>query len=202
MVVAKNSRIALSFLVPLMCAVLGCAARAPRPPLALETLGGKTVWLPTVRNSTGGDLRLPGTNPLRSLAEMAGKVSPDYRRTVMDILRDSLKNELTRKGFQIALPEEKDARFTAFSTDIGTAVRIAREGNLSGAVFASEIRRWEAESQEFVRVLVDFKLIRIEEGAVLWHRRIQGAVPTPSATNVGQASADAVKEIVRDLFAE
>ena len=201
MVIAKNSRIALSALLLLMCAVLGCAARASRPPFAMETLGGKTVWLPTVRNSTGGDLRLPGTNPLRSLAEMAGKVSPDYRRTVMDILRDSLKNELTQKGFQIALPEEKDARFTAFSTDIGTAVRIAREGNLSGAVFASEIRRWEVESQKFVRVLLDFKLIRIDDGAVLWQRRFQGAISTPSATNVGQASTDAAAKIVRELFA-
>ena len=36
---------------------------------------------------------------------------------------------------------------------------------------------------------------------VLWERRIQRAVPTPSATNLGQAYTDSVKEVVRDLFA-
>ena len=64
-----------------------------------------------------------------------------------------------------------------------------------------EIRRWEVEAQKFVRVLAEFKLIRIDDGAVLWERRVQRAVPTPSATNVGQASTDAVREIVHDLFA-
>jgi 3-polyprenyl-4-hydroxybenzoate decarboxylase len=38
-------------------------------------------------------------------------------------------------------------------------------------------------------------------GAVLWQRRVQGAIPTPSATNLGQASMDAVRTILRDLFA-
>jgi len=132
---------------------------------------------------------------------MAGKVAPDYRQTVMDLLRENLKSELAKNGFQIALPEEKDARLVAFPTDTGATVRAARDGKLAGAIFASEIRRWEVESQKFVRVLVDFKLIRIDDGAVLWQRRIQGAVPTPSATDAGQASTDAVKKIVRDLFA-
>ena len=68
-------------------------------------------------------------------------------------------------------------------------------------MLASEIRRWEVESQKFVRVLVDFKLIRIEDGAVLWQRRFQGAIPTPSATNLNQASMDAAAKIVRELFA-
>jgi hypothetical protein len=89
----------------------------------------------------------------------------------------------------------------ALPADTGAAVRVAREGKLSGLVFTSEIRRWEVEAQKFVRVLVDFKLIRIDDGAVLWERRIQRAVPTPSATNVGQASTDAVRAIVHDLFA-
>ena len=103
--------------------------------------------------------------------------------------------------FRFRLPEDKDARFTAFSADRDSALRVAREGKLSGAVFVSEILRWEGESQKFVRALVDFKLIRIDDGAVLWERRVQRAIPTPSATNLGQASTDAVREIVRELFA-
>jgi hypothetical protein len=158
--------------------------------------------LAKTRNSTALPLLLPSNNPLRSLAEMAGKVSAeDYRQSVMDLLRDQLKSELAGKGFQIALPEEKDARFVAFPTDTDTAMRLAREGKLSGMVFASEIWRWEVESQKFVRVVLDFKLMRIEDGAVLWERRVQGAIPTPSATNIGQASTDAVNAIVRGLFA-
>jgi len=140
-------------------------------------------------------------NPLRSLAEIAGKISSDYRQNVMDLLRDSLKAELEQRGFRISLPEEKDARFAAFPADTDAAVRVAREGKLSGLTFVGEIRRWEVEAQKFVRVLADFKLIRIDDGAVLWERKVQRAVPTPSATNVGQASTDAVKEIVHDLFA-
>ena len=81
------------------------------------------------------------------------------------------------------------------------AVRLAREGKLSGLIFVGEISRWEADSRQFVRVVADFKLIRTEDGAVLWERRIQRAVPTPSATNLGQAYTDSVKEVVRDLFA-
>jgi len=49
--------------------------------------------------------------------------------------------------------------------------------------------------------LVDFKLIEVDDGTVLWERRVQRAIPTPSATNLGQASADAVRAIVRELFA-
>jgi hypothetical protein len=159
------------------------------------------VWLAKVKNSTASTLLLPATNPLRSLAEMAGKVSSDYRQSVMDLLRDNLKIELEHRGFRVSLPEENDARFVAFPTDAGAAVRVAREGKLSGLTLVSEIRRWEVEAQKFVRVLVDFKLIRIDDGAVLWERRVQRAIPTPSATNVGQASTDAVREIVRELFA-
>jgi len=80
-------------------------------------------------------------------------------------------------------------------------MRLAREGRLSGALFVSEILRWEGETQKFVRALVDFKLIEVDDGTVLWERRVQRAIPTPSATNLGQASADAVRAIVRELFA-
>jgi ABC-type Mn2+/Zn2+ transport system permease subunit len=182
--------------------VSGCSTRTAAVPVPeAKAIRGEELWLAKVKNSTASTLLLPPTNPLRSLAEMAGKISSDYRPSVMDILRDDLKTELAQKGFQVSLPEEKDARFSAFSSDNNNAARVAREGKLSGVVFVSEILRWEAEAQKFVRAVIDFKLIRIDDSSVLWQRRVQRAVPTPAATNVGQASTDAVKEIVRDLFA-
>jgi len=63
-----------------------------------------------------------------------------------------------------------------------------------------EIWRWEGETQKYVRALVDFKLIRIDDGAVLWQRRVRGAIATPAATNLGQSATDAVTQIVHDLF--
>jgi hypothetical protein len=119
----------------------------------------------------------------------------------MDLLRQNLQTELGQKGFQISLPEDKDARFPALPADSAGATRIAREGKLSGMVFVTEIWRWEGETQKFVRALVDFKLVRIDDGAIVWERRVQRAIPTPSATNLGQASTDAIKTILHDLFA-
>jgi hypothetical protein len=192
-------------LLVLLCAgftLSACSAKNSAVPIPeAKAVQAEPLWLARVRNSTALPLLLPSNNPLRSLAEMVGKVSSDYRQNVMNLLRENLKTELAQKGFQISLPEEQDVRFVAFPTDANAAVRTAREGKLSGALFASEIWRWEIESQKFVRVLVDFKLIRLNDGAVLWERRVQGAIPTPSATNAGQASNDAVKAIVRDLFA-
>jgi hypothetical protein len=180
----------------------GCGTTTPTAPLPeAKALNNETLWLAKVKNSTGFSLLLPATNPLRSLAEMAGKISSDYRQSVMDLLRDDLRRELEQKGFRIDLPEKTDARFPAFPVDTGNAVRLAREGKLSGLIFVSEILRWEADSRQFVRVFADFKIVRTDDGTVVWERRIQRAVPTPSATNLGQASTDAVKEIVRDLFA-
>jgi ABC-type Mn2+/Zn2+ transport system permease subunit len=181
--------------------VPACSTQAPVPPVPEATaIHAEQLWLAKVKNSTPLPLLLPSNNPLRSLAEMAGKLSPDYRQSVMDLLRASLQTELAQKGFQISLPEDKDARFPAFPADDAGATRMAREGKLSGVVFVSEIRRWEVDSQKFVRALVDFKLVRIADGSAVWQRRVQRAVPTPSATNDGQASTDAVKAIMRDLF--
>jgi len=178
----------------------GCAT--PTAPLPeAKALNNQTLWLAKVKNSTGLSLLLPATNPLRSLAEMAGKISSDYRQSVMDLLRDDLRRELEQRGFRVTLPEQTDSRFPAFPADTGNAVRLAREGKLSGLIFVSEIWRWEADSRQFVRVFADFKIVRTDDGSVLWERRIQRAVPTPSATNLGQAYTDSVKEIVRDLFA-
>ena len=78
----------------------------------------------------------------------------------MDLLRDDLRRELERTGFRITLPEQTDARFPAFPADTSNAVRVAREGKLSGLIFVSEISRWEADSRQFVRVVAHFKLIR------------------------------------------
>jgi hypothetical protein len=119
----------------------------------------------------------------------------------MDVLREDLRTEFEQRGFKVGLPEQVDERFTAFASNSDAAARLAREGKLSGALFVSEIWRWEGETQKFVRAMVDFKLIQIDDGSVLWQRRVQQAIPTPSATNLGQASADAVRTIVRELFA-
>jgi hypothetical protein len=119
----------------------------------------------------------------------------------MDLLRDSLRQELRQKGYRVTLPEETDTRFPPLPADSNGAVRVAREGKLAGLILVSEIWRWEGESQRFVRVVADFKIIRIDDGVVLWQRRVQRAVPTPSAPYLGQAYMDAVKVVAHDLFA-
>jgi ABC-type Mn2+/Zn2+ transport system permease subunit len=199
-----SSRGFAAFIVAcLLISFSACSAAPPQPPVPeASAIHAESVWLAKVKNSTALPLILPSNNPLRSLAEMAGKLPPEnYRQNVMDLLRQSLQAELSRRGFQVSLPEDKDARFVAVSSDNAAALRVAREGKLSGAIFVSEIWRWEGETQKYVRALVDFKLIRIDDGTVLWQRRFQGAVPTPSATNLGQASTDAVNKIIRELFA-
>ena len=178
----------------------GCGTRMAAAPVPeAKTTGSKSIWLAKVKNSTGLPLLLPSTNPLRSLGEMVGKISPDYRQNVMDLLRDNLRVELEQKGYSIRLPEETDARFPAFPADANAAVQLGREGKLSGLVFVSEIWRWEGYPQQFVRVFVDCKLVRLDDGVVLWDRRVQRAVPTPSATNQGQAYTDAVKAVVHEI---
>ncbi|HEU4637333.1 MAG TPA: hypothetical protein VFS84_00640, partial [Candidatus Binatia bacterium] len=179
----------------------GCVAtKAASPVPSAKGISAEPIWLAKVKNSTEMGLLLPATNPLRSLAEMSGKVSSDSRQSVMDLLREELRKVMEQKGYSTRLPEETDARFPPFPVDTAGAVRLGREGKLSGVVLASEIRRWEATSKQFVRVLADFKLLRLEDGAVLWERRVQNAVPTPSATDVRQAYMDAVKTVVGELF--
>jgi ABC-type Mn2+/Zn2+ transport system permease subunit len=197
---SAKTRAVLLVLVCVAASMTSCATKIAGALPEAQSLSEKTVWLAKVKNSTGLPLLLPSNNPLRSLAEMSGKVSSDYRQNVMDLLRDNLRAELEQRGFRISVPEAKDTRFPPFPADIKGAVRIAREGKLSGGIFVTEIRRWQGETQQFVRVSVDFKLLRIDDGAVLWERRVQRAVSTPSATNLGQAYTDAAKEVVRDLF--
>jgi hypothetical protein len=67
-------------------------------------------------------------------------------------------------------------------------------------MFFTDIRRWEADSRQLVRVWVEFRMVRSSDGTLLWERRILRAVPTPSATNLGQSYTDAVKEVVQAIF--
>ena len=193
--------------VAILCVVSACVsascsqtARPAAPLSSVQALGESMVWLAKVRNSSHSELRVPGTNPLRSLGEMAGKVSSDYRATVMDLLRDALQTELAQRKVRSEFPEAVDARLGVFSGNPESAAKTAREGKLSGLIFVGEIWRWEGEPQKFVRVLAEFKLIRIADGEVLWETRVQRAVPTTSATNLGQAHTDAVKAVVREIF--
>jgi ABC-type Mn2+/Zn2+ transport system permease subunit len=201
--ISGRTRIALLTATLVVVLISACATSRTEVPIPeARVVNSQPLWLAKVKNSTALPLLLPSNNPLRSLAEMAGKVAPeDYRQSVMDLLRQNLQSELGKKGFQISLTEEKDTRFPPLPSDSAGAARIARDGKLSGVVFVSEIFRWEGETQKYVRALVDFKIIRIADGAVLWQRRVQSAIPTPSATNLGQASTDAASKIVRDLFA-
>lgn len=201
--ISKRTRPALLALIGVALSLSACSVKTAAPPIPeAKAIHAEKLWLAKVKNSSTLPLLLPSNNPLRSIAEMAGKVLPeDYRQSVMDLLRQNLQTELGQKGFQISLPEDKDARFPALPADSAGATRIAREGKLSGMVFVTEIWRWEGETQKFVRALVDFKLVRIDDGAIVWERRLQRAIPTPSATNLGQASTDAIKAIVQELFA-
>ena len=183
-----------------MLVVLGCAAGAPQKPLAVQALGGKSVWIASVRNSTDSDLRLPGANPLRSLGEIAGKVSPDYRPTVMDLLRASVKREIEQRKAQARFPEDHDARFSLLPMENEAAARVAREGGLDGALLLSEIRRWQADTAGLLRLWVEFKLVRIADGALVWERRVQKVVPGGRTGNPAEMHNDAAREVARDLF--
>jgi hypothetical protein len=184
----------------LVLAVLGCASSAPQSRFNIQALGGKSLWIPTARNSTDFDLRLPGTNPLRSLGEIAGKISPDYRPTVMDSLRDSIKREMEQQKVQARFPEEHDARLSVLPPGQEAAARIAREGGLDGSLFLSEIRRWDADTGGLLRLWVEFKLVRIADGAVLWERRVRKVFLAGRLGNPAEAHNDAVREITKEIF--
>ena len=178
----------------------GCSARKPPAALDVQALGPNTVWLAPVRNSTGTDLRLPGTNPLRSLGEIAGKISPDYRPTVMDLLRGSIKRELEQRRLAVSFPEERDARLQSFPFEAGSAATNARAANLSGWLLLSDIRRWNTDGRAPLRTWVDVRLVRIDNGTINWERQFQKVVPMVGAARLDEASADAVKEILREMF--
>jgi ABC-type Mn2+/Zn2+ transport system permease subunit len=177
----------------------GCAATQATQ--VFPTAANATLWLARPSNDTNVNLVLPENNPLRSLAEMAGKISPESRRTVMDVLREELHGALKQRGHNVSLPEDADKRLANLPFAADSASGNARQAKLSGLLFLSDITRWNAESKQFIAVVADFKLIRIGDGVTLWQRHYQRAVPTPSATNLAQASVDAAKIVVRELFA-
>jgi ABC-type Mn2+/Zn2+ transport system permease subunit len=188
------------FCLAIACSSAACGSRTSVAPLsAAPGIEESAVWLAKVRNSTNSELRLPGGNPLRSLAEMGGKVSSDYRPTVMDLLRDSLQAELARRKVQIALPESHDPRLGAFSPHPASAAQTARDGKLSGLLLLTDIQRWNSDGR-LLSTRVDFKLLRISDGGVVWEKDVRRVTVTTGTGHVGQASSDAVKEIVRELF--
>jgi hypothetical protein len=170
------------------------------PISSVQGLSESPVWLAKVRNSTQSELRLPGTNPLQSLAEMAGKMSSGYRLTVMDLLRDGLRSELERRKIKIAFPEAHDARMEAFSPQPESAARTARDGKLSGLLLVTDIQRWDADGRQLLATRVDFKLLRISDGSLVWEKNVRRVISTVGAGHMGQASSDAVKEIMGELF--
>lgn len=198
--IVRKSRGSAGLLAALLLLGFACSAQKAAAPLDVQALGQSTVWLAPVRNSTGADLRLPGTNPLRSLGEIAGKISPDYRPTVMDLLRGSMKRELEQRRIVVSFPEERDARLQSFPFEAGSAATNARAANLSGWLLLSDIRRWSTDGRAPLRTWVDMRLVRIDNGTINWERQFQKVVPVVGAARLDEASADAVKEILREMF--
>jgi hypothetical protein len=190
----------LAVLLFLLVAGSSCAAPKPLAPLDSQRLATAPIWLASVRNGTPSDLRLPSTNPVRSLAELAGKLSPDYRPTVMDVLRGSLRKELEQRKLTVSLPEERDVRFQSFPFDGVSAAANARTANLSGWLLLSEIRRWQTDGRAPLRAVVDFRVVRIDDGAAIWERQVQKTVPVVASGRLDEASSDAIKEILREVF--
>jgi len=198
--IVRKSRGLAGLLAALLIVGFGCSAQKAPAPLDLQALGQNTVWLAPVRNSTGTDLRLPGTNPLRSLGEIAGKIAPDYRPTVMDLLRGSVKRELEQRRIAVSFPEERDARLQSFPFEAGSAATNARAANLSGWLLLSDIRRWNTDGRAPLSTRVEMRLVRIDNGAISWDKQFQKVVPIVGAARLDEASADAVKEILREMF--
>jgi ABC-type Mn2+/Zn2+ transport system permease subunit len=198
--IIRKSRGSAGLLAALLLLGFGCGTQKAAAPLDMQALGQSTVWLASVRNSTGIDLRLPGTNPLRSLGEIAGKISPDYRPTVMDLLRGSMKRELEQRKIVVSFPEERDARLQSFPFEAGSAATNARAANLSGWLLLSDIRRWNTDGRAPLRTWVDMRLVRIDNGTINWERQFQKVVPMVGAARLDEASADAVKEILSEMF--
>ena len=198
--ILRRSRGLVQLLACLFLLTSSCAAQPTPPSLDLAKLGQASLWVAPVRNGTGSDLRLPGTNPLRSLGEMAGKLAPENRPTVMDLLRGLLQRELQQRQVATALPEERDIRLQSFPFDGVSAAANARAANLSGWLWLSEIRRWHSDGRSPLRTVVEMRLVRIDNGAVEWQRQFARTIPLTGAARLDEVSADAVKEILREAF--
>jgi hypothetical protein len=71
---------------------------------------------------------------------------------------------------------------------------------LTGLLLLTDIQRWNADGR-LLSTRVAFKLLRISDGSVVWEKDVHRVTATTGAGHVGQSSADAVREIMRDLFA-
>ena len=200
MAAPKNSRMKLFATCVLSLLMAACASRAMDPPLDAGALDAKPLWIARVRNSTASELRLPGTNPLRSLGEMAGKVSPEYRPTIPELLRDALRREAERRKVPVRYLEEYDARLKSLPAAPETAARSGREFKMEGNLLLTEIQRWETEATGLMRARVEFKLVRIADGALLSERRVQKVTPVSRSGNPAEAQQDAVDQIAKELF--
>jgi hypothetical protein len=120
----------------------------------------------------------------------------------MDLLRDSLQSELERRKIKVASPEAYDARLGVFSPNPTEAARTARAGNLSGLLLLTNVQRWNADGRQLLSMRVDFKLLRLDDSSVIWEKTAQRVISTTGASHLGQASTDAVEEIMRELFAQ
>jgi len=180
--------------------IAGCSAPRAPAPLPVGTLEPKYVWLAAVRNSSGADLRLPENNPLRSVAEMAGKISGDYRPTVMDLLRGTLRQELEQRKIPVSFPEERNAGLRSFGADPAAAAEMARTAQLSGWLLLCDIRRWHTDGRSPLSTSVLMRLVRIDDGMVQWQEHWQKIVPLVGARRLDEASGDAVKAIMREMF--
>ncbi|HXG50544.1 MAG TPA: metal ABC transporter permease [candidate division Zixibacteria bacterium] len=179
---------------------VGCAP-LPSPPFPEAALGKGPVWLSPVKNATPLELRLPSGNPFQSLAEMAGKGSPASRATVMELLRAAVQSELQRRGISASLPELFDARLSDFPAAPSRAAETARRAGLSGTLLLGEIRRWRVEPRGLTSVAVDWTLVRIADGALLWRHEIRRAISGASAAHAAEAHRDAIRVVVAELFA-
>ena len=197
--VLRKTRRWVAGLIIVILAGSGCSTRSA-PPLDVQALGRDPLWIVPVRNGTNSDLRLPATNPLRSLGEIAGKVSADYRPTVMDLLRGELARELKNKKIAVAMPEERDARLQSFPFNADGAATNARTAGLSGRLLIAEIRRWNADAHGLLRGTVAFRVVRIDNGAIEWASEVQKIIPLVGAARLDEASSDAVREILREIF--
>jgi hypothetical protein len=194
----RKTRGTIGLWLIVLMTISACSAPAPRLFPNAQALGQDDLWLGAVRNSTSSNLRLPATNPLRSLTEMAKKVDTGYRPTIMDLLRDEIRNELERRTVKFGFPEQRDDRLGAFPFDAANAATGARQANISGYLLLSDIRRWDSDPHGPLRSWVEFRL-RIDDGTVAWERRIQ-KVTSSTGARLDQLSFDAVKEIVREVF--
>jgi ABC-type uncharacterized transport system auxiliary subunit len=100
----------------------------------------------------------------------------------------------------VSFPEERDARLQSFPFEAAGAATNARAANLSGWLLLSDIRRWNTDGRAPLRTWVDVRLVRIDNGTINWERQFQKVVPMVGAARLDEASADAVKEILREMF--